>query len=310
VPNHIVIKAALLAVLFLAPNQARAEACPALGALIAEINIALDEALLDEAIDKAKKGQDALLCQPEPVNPLALSTIFHLKGAAHLFRGEERDAERAFEWAASIAPGSSLQAVFGEKATELYNQVRQRVLDTPPGRVEVLDPSPTRVWVDGMEISSGVPMNLAAGPHLVQWQADSTTEMKALELTLTPGEQRTLNLTGKKAISPEPLPKEKRSLFGENGPPKTMVIGGGGVLAGTAALLLGISASQHRNFMQNATRSPEEALTPEELTSLQGSINTLTTAGLGTGVVGAGLLGWGLLLDTQGGTAVSIAGRF
>ena len=62
--------------------------------------------------------------------------------------------------------------------------------------------------------------------------------------------------------------------------------------------------------MQNGQRLPENALTPDELTSLQGSINTLTTAGLGTGVLGAGLLGWGLLIDTQEGTAVSIAGRF
>ena len=301
-PTRIAVKAGLLAVLFLAPSQASAEACPALGELIAEINSALDEALLDEAIEKAKKGQDALLCQPNPVNPLALSTIFHLKGAAHLFRGEERDAERAFEWAASIAPGSSLQAVFGEKATDLYNQVRQRVLDTPPGRVEVVDPSPTRVWVDGMEIAAGVPMNLAAGPHLVQWQADATTEMKALELTLTPGEQRTLNLTGKQVTAAPEAAKDRSSLFSGNGPPKTVVVVGGGVLAGTAAVLLGLSASNHAAFQT------DEELTPDDLRDLQGSINSLTTAGIATGAVGAGLLGWGLLLDSQAG--VSIAGRF
>jgi len=178
------------------------------------------------------------------------------------------------------------------------------VLDTPPGRVEVVDPSPTRVWVDGMEIAAGVPMNLAAGPHLVQWQADATTEMKALELTLTPGEQRTLNLTGKQATAQQESPKEKSSLFSGNGPPKAVVVAGGGVLAGTAAVLLGLSASNHSAFMN------DEGLTPDDLRGLQASINSLTTAGVATGAVGAGLLGWGLLLDSQAGAAVSIAGRF
>ncbi len=72
--------------------------CPRLPQAIRAINEALNEAMLDEAVRLAEQAAKATLCQPLPINPLALTGVFHMKGAVHTFRGETaaaRDVQAA-----------------------------------------------------------------------------------------------------------------------------------------------------------------------------------------------------------------------
>jgi len=294
----------MVSLLFLAlpMRSAQAQDCPSIGASITSISTALDEALLDEALAEAQAGEEALRCQTQPVSTLLLTTLLQLKGVVHLFRGEEREAERAFEWAVAVAPTGSLDKDLGDKSSNLYDEVRERVLATPMGTLEIKDD--VAIWIDGREVPSGSPIELPAGPHLVQWQPH-LEEMKTLQLTLTPGESRTLTLT---AVKVSGSGKEKgqttRALAGWwSGNRRTALLGGGSAAVGTGVAFLALSVVRYKEFEANEDGGELE------LTQMANDVNQATQIGAAAGIVGAAALGVGLI-PSKDGTALVLEGRF
>ncbi len=282
-------------------RSVQAQECPSIGDSITAINAALDEALLDDALAEALAAEEALRCQTQPVSTLLLTTLLQLKGAVHLFRGEEREAERAFEWAVSVAPTGRLDTNLGEKSSDLYDVVRARVLSTPMGRLEITDE--VKIWIDGREVPSGTSVELPAGPHLVQWQPH-LEDLKTLQLTVTPGEARTLTLiTVQVAASGKGKGESKRALarwWGQNR--RIALLGGGSAAAGTGVALLAVSAVRYQSFL-----SPDT--TPGDLVTLADQVNRATVIGATAGVVGAAALTFGLR-PSESGPELVLGGTF
>ena len=294
----------MVSLLFLALplRSAQAQDCPSIGASITAINAALDEALLDEALAEAQAGEEALRCQAQPVSTLLLTTLLQLKGTVHLFRGENREAERAFEWAVAVAPTGSLDKELGVKSSNLYDEVRERVLATPMGSLEIQDD--VAIWIDGREVPSGSPIELPAGPHLVQWQPH-LGELKTLQLTLTPGESRTLTLT---AVKVSASGKEKgqttRALAGWwSGNRRTVLLRGGSAAAGTGVAFLALSVVRYNEFNGDNTSGKDD------LTDMANGVNRATQIGATLGIAGAAALGLALVPSTDG-TTVVLQGAF
>ena len=282
-------------------------ACASLSTALTAINAALDEALLDEAEALADDARRSLLCQPEPVPAMVINAIFSLKGAVHIFQGREKAAEEAFEWAVAVSPLAPLDAMLGARPIEAYNRVRDDVLSRPVGTLKLQGDA--QAWVDGRSILIGTPVELPAGPHLLQWQREGNP-MKGRVISVASGEVRTLpvgkgvaavpnatvsNAAVSDAVAlPSPTgPAQRRNLY--------LASGGGLVAAGGGLLVAGLT--------KRGQIDDGDFETMDDLDQLASSANSLGAIGIASAALGAGLLGFGLV-TTEATTAVVLRGRF
>jgi hypothetical protein len=285
-----------------AQDAAAEPACASLSTALTAINAALDEALLDEAEALADDARRSLLCQPEPVPAMLINAIFSLKGAVHIFQGKEKAAEEAFEWAVAVSPLAPLDAMLGARPVEAYNRVRDEVLARPVGTLHLQGDA--QAWVDGRSSPIGTPLELPAGPHLLQWQKEGEP-MQGRIISVASGEVRTLPVgkgggaafnaaVSDAAALPSPTGlAQRRNLY--------LASGGGLVAAGGGLLVAGLAK---RGQVEDGDFD-----TMGELDQLAASANTLEAIGMASAALGAGLLGVGLV-TTEATTAVVLRGRF
>jgi hypothetical protein len=291
-----------------AAAEAPAEpACASLSTALTAINAALDEALLDEAEALADDARRSLLCQPEPVPAMVINAIFSLKGAVHIFQGKEKAAEEAFEWAVAVSPLAPLDAMLGARPIEAYNRVRDDVLARPVGTLHLQGDA--KVWVDGRSIPIGSPVELPAGPHLLQWQKPGKP-MKGRIISVASGEVRTLPVgkggaAASNAAVSEAAVSEAAALPSPTGLTQRrnlyLASGGGLVAAGGGLLVAGLT--------KRGQVDGGEFEDLNELDELASSANALGALGMASAALGAGLLGVGLV-TTEATTTVVLRGRF
>ncbi len=270
--------------------------CVHLAKAIPAINAALNEALLDEAMDLADQAAEGISCQPEPVSSLALTAVFHMKGAVHTFRGEEQAAREAFAWAVSVSPLATLDEILGAKAQEVFQATQAEFLERPGGILRLNGQS--KVWIDGRVVPTNTLIELPSGNHLLQWQnPGEPLQGKAIEVT--PGETRTLPVgiqvappLEEAAALPDPaLLAKKRWLY----------LGSGSTLVVTGGILLNQGLTHRESIEQGDFKNPAD------LDDMADKANAFGGMGLGTAALGVALVGIGFVTTTP---AVSFGGTF
>jgi len=276
--------------------------CVHLSKAIPAINTALSEALLDEAMDLAEQAANSLSCQPEPVSSLALTAVFHMKGAVHTFRGEEQAAREAFGWSVSVSPLATLDEILGEKAQKAFTETQAELLERPGGVLRLNGES--KVWIDGRVVPTNTLIELPSGNHLLQWQnPGGPLEGKAIEVT--PGETRTLPV----GIQAPPGPPEGSDLEDAAALPnpallaqrRLLYLGSGSTLVLTGGILL------NQGLARRADIENGEFDNPEHLEDMADKANALGGMGMGTAALGAALVGIGFVTTTP---TVSFGGSF
>ncbi|MEE2750704.1 MAG: hypothetical protein VX519_04695 [Myxococcota bacterium] len=269
--------------------------CVHLSKAIPAINTALNEALLDEAMALADQTADSISCQPDPVSSLALTAVFHMKGAVHTFRGEEQAAREAFAWAVSVSPLATLDEILGSKAQQTFQEVQAELLERPGGILQLNGES--KVWIDGRVVPTNTLIELPSGNHLLQWQ-NPGEPIQGKPIEVTPGETRTLPVgiqappLEDAAALPDPaLLAKKRWLY----------LGSGGTLVVTGSLLLNQGLAKRENILDG------DFETPEDLDEMAVSANALGGMGMGTAALGVALMGIGFVTTTP---TVSFGGSF
>ncbi len=276
------------------PAQASEPAdCPDLTQVIKEINIALYAAEIDQAASLAASAEDALLCQLEPINPLVLFQVFQYAGAVQIFQGEEGAAREAFEKAVAMAPGQNLDPILGSDADDAFQGVKEEVLKRPPGSLEAHFDG--EAWIDGHRAVTGGTVDLTPGVHLFQWKVHGEP-LQARLLHVTAAETRKL------AFGEAAEARLETAVAAQNAPAVAdlaglqhlrtpMLTGGGGLLA-VGAGLMGLAAKNVNQFPN------EQFQTAGAAEQAQRSTNTLAALGVGTAVLGTGLLGVGLAVSS------------
>ena len=258
--------------------------CGALTQAISEIQSALDDGDLEVARDRAEQAKRDFLCQEGPINNLILVSILHLSGAAHLYIGNEDAAWNDFAFSASAAPLATINSVLGARATETHERLRQSVLAAPSGRLQMQGSA--EVWLDGASIQTGVPLDVTAGQHLVQWRQDGMP-MQNRVYTVESGELRAIPVSADSGD----IIEEGLSGSGDLTPRHYAMIGGGVSLA-TSGLLFYMSTSTKAEF--------DSTTDPTELDSLRSKYNGLVIGSALTAALGvAGLSGAFIFMDTE-----------
>lgn len=280
-------------------SAALAGACPDLGASINGISAALNDVDLDSARSISLEATAGLACQPAPINPVVLTSLFQLAGAVELFMGEPVAADVLFERAASVSPLATIDPVLGDDAAAAYDAVRKQVMDTPGGTLRV--EGQVEAWLDGRPIAPGGDVDVAVGNHLLQWREAPDAPLQARVVRVATREGRVLPLGAQTAAAATPAAGGTggASASGSSGSGARMgALAGGavGVIAG--GVLIGVAGLSHSAF--------DRETDPTELGRLQTRTNALTIAGLGVGAVGLAVGGVGVvLLDGGGGLSWS-----
>jgi hypothetical protein len=273
--------------------------------VIKDINIALYAAEIDEAEALAASAEEALLCQSEPINPLVLFQVFQYAGAVQIFLGQEDTARAAFETAVAMAPGQNLDPILGSDAEEAFQRVREEVLKRPPGSLQAHFDG--EAWIDGHRAVTGGTVDLTPGVHLFQWRVPGEP-LKARRLHVTGAETRKIafgeaaeaRLEAAVAAENAPPLAEAGALHGSRTP---LMASGGGLLAVGAGLVV-VARIKYADF-DSPTFETESGRTPEEqLRQKMAVTNTYAVLGLGSTVLGAGLLGVGVLVGDAPGITV------
>ncbi len=282
-------------------------ACASLSGALTDISAAIDEALLDEAEALADAARRSLLCQPAPVPAMMINAIFSLKGAIHIFQGKDAAGEEAFEWAVAVSPLAPLDAMLGARPIAAYNKVRDEVLARPVGTLRLQGDA--QAWVDGRPVPIGTPAELPAGPHLLQWKKEGGP-MQGRIISVASGEIRTLPVGDPAAGSSSPATaapatESAATLPTQAAMPKERLLylagGGGLVAAGGGMLMAGLT--RRGQIEDGAFESVDE------LDKLASGANLLGAVGIASAVLGAGLLGVGVV-TTDSTAVVALGGRF
>ena len=249
--------------------------CRSLMDSVTEISIALDEAELDKAAAVTEQARRDLMCQPEPVNNLVLTQLYHFSGAVHLFQDNEQAAWEAFGFSASVSPMASLNPILGKEAEETHEAIRQSVIAAPPGQLQLSGDA--EVWLDGKTVPVGVAVDVTVGQHFLQWKTTGG-EMQNRIIRVESGEARAI------PVGPGAESFQTES-FGEGGASleaKHWVLIGGSVAAVTGGVLIALGAKAKSDY--------DNATDPNELEPLKNKANLLFTAGGITAGVGVGSL--------------------
>ena len=258
--------------------------CGVLSQAISEIQSALDDGDLEIARDRAEQAKRDFLCQDGPINNLILVSILHLSGAAHLYIGNDDAAWNDFGFSASAAPLATINPVLGTRATETHEVLRQSVLAAPAGRLQMQGSA--EIWLDGASIQTGVPLDVTAGQHLIQWREEGmpmqnriyrveSGELRAIPISSDAGDIIEEGLTGTGDLTPRHY----------------AMIGGGASLA-TSGLLFYMASSTKAEF--------DNTTDPTELDSLKSKYNGLIIGSALTGALGvAGLSGAFIFMDSE-----------
>jgi len=180
------------------------------------------------------------------------------------------------------------------------------VMARPPGSLTVKGEA--EAWIDGRPTPIDSPVELVAGPHLLQWRTPGEpTQGRTLEIA--PREVRTLTV-GDVAV-PAASTSSSKDIAGAASLPdaddlakrRMVYLASGGGLVATGGALLGIGL-QKRGQVAGLSANDEDALR-----ELAAQANTLGAMGMTTAGLGAGLLGLGLL-TTGPEMTVSLRGQF
>ncbi len=269
--------------LLLLPSVGYAQDCMDLVDAVDSIAAALAEVEIERAQELADQATHQLECQSQPVNTVMLSGLFQLTGAVAVFSGEDADAEQAFARAVAISPTSTIDPVYGEDVEKQYQAVQHRLLDEAGG--SILLTGSAKAWLDGRQVTMGVPIDVVVGHHLLQWQEDDEP-MQAREIRVAAMETRALTLG---EADPDAQRRGNRQIVSGAGG------GGGGSTAGTAMLigggagvvvggvLLGLAAGAQSSFYQETD--------PTALQSIQARNHAFAISGLSLMAAGAGTVG-------------------
>ena len=276
--------------------RAEAQECINLTEALNGIHKYLDEVMLEEARSLALQAQRQLACQPDPVNPLVLTSLYGASGAVNFFLGEEQAARTDFQLALATAPTTALDARYGEEAGVLFESVRAQVLEQPGGKLIIS--GDVSAWIDGQPTIPDQPIPLAAGQHLLQWKSD-TAVMAGRSIDVGPGEARTLHLG-------EPPPDQR---------PVYLASGGALALAGGTLLALASRAvndfneygEEYKSALESADNHTEHQ---DKLQSLVRKNHALAISGSVIGLAGVGLAVVGMAQSPPGSYGVSLEGRW
>jgi len=275
--------------------HASGDACPSITELTSGISKAVAEAELEQAGALAAQSKQAALCQQQPLQTMLLAQLFRMSGAAYYFNGDMAGATSSLTLAASISPGEDLEALFGAPASKFYSGIRDQVVAN--GGASIVLKGEAEAWIDGRALRVGVPRDITAGPHILQTR-EAGGAIQSRELTLASGEDHVLQLGATTAAAaPAPAPAEPvqspaaapAATTSGSISKNTMMLGGGGALVATGAVMLFLASQSHRDFDNETDAS--------RLPGLQSKTNSMATAGLVSGVAGLGLVGAGTMLS-------------
>lgn len=247
--------------------------CTNLMSAVSQISASLDQAQLEEASVLATKAREDLSCQEKPVSNLVLTSVFHLSGAVHMFLGEEKQAWEAFGFSASIAPMASINPVLGAQAQETHEILRQSVLAAPQGQIQFAGNA--NVWLDGKPAEIGPSIDMPAGQHFLQWQAEGQP-MQNRVIRVESGEARAI------PVGPGAESFKGDSFGGIKLEAKHWAMMGGGAAVVTGGVLLALGFKAKADF-ENTTNQAE-------LDQLAQKANTLLIAGGATAGLGLSAL--------------------
>jgi hypothetical protein len=274
-----------------------ADACPSLTDTASALRTAVSEARLEETPKLSAQAWAALLCQTDPMQPLLIGQTFQVIGAAAFFNGNISAADEAFTWAASTSPGTDLDTIYGKPALGFYNKVRDRVV--AGGGATVALAGDGAAWIDGRALRPGIARDVTSGPHLLQTQ-EPGGPVVTQEVQLAAGVDEVVTVGATAAAAPaEPAAAPS----GGTGPSRKMLImGTGGALVATSAVLMALAANAHKDF--------DSATDPGALEGLKSKTNTLGLSGVATGLAGVGVLGAGVFLMGETGIGLGIRGHW
>ncbi len=279
-------------VLLAVPGVARAQDCADLVAAVDQVSAALATVELEQAQVLADGALQQLECQPEPINPLVLASLFQLAGAVSLYMGSQTDAEQAFARAVAASATTPVDPMFGDDVQQIYLEVKRRVLEEPAGSLTVR--GQVEAWLDGRPLQVGLPVDVTVGHHLLQW-SEGEEPLQGREIRVAAMEARLLTL----GEAPQESGRHERldlQVDTGGGAPRTAfwIGGGAGVLAG--GVLLGLAVGTQTAFYREED--------PDRLETIQGRNHAFIISGLGLGVAGAGVLGASFLVDGTPGVRV------
>jgi hypothetical protein len=269
------------------PGVAHAAACDDLVQSMAAIQAALAEVEIERAQGLAQWAAGQVACQPQPVNTVVLASLFHLVGAAEAFAGATQAAEQAFARAVAVSPTAPIDPVFGEEVAAAFGKVQRRVAAEPGGTVTVL--GPVEAWIDGRPVKVGLPVDLIAGTHLLQWQEEDVP-VQGREIEVAPMEARQLTLGAVATLEGGARPPRPPR---EGSPLRTALLAGGGAGVAVGAVFLGLASAT-----QNAFWREED---PAALEGMQARNHAFALTGAGLALLGAGSAGASFLIDGQPG---------
>ncbi len=274
-------------------GAALAQDCPNLGEAITGISAALNDVDLETARSLSLEATAGLLCQPEAVNTVLLTSLYQLSGAIELYMGETDAADILFERAVAVSPLAQIDPMLGADAEAAYDAVRAQILETPGGTLRV--DGRVEVWLDGRPINTGAPHDVTVGNHLLQWKQGPEEAMEARIVRVSSGEGRSLPLgSGDGSSSPPPRSSSRSSDSsggGGRGASVGLLAGGGfGVVAG--GVLIALAGVSHNAF--------ENEPNPHELEAHQTRTNALAISGMAVGAIGVAAAGVGVVVLDDG----------
>ena len=287
----------LLALWWLAPaaQAQRPDECTDLATALRQVSQSLDEVRLDDAIAQGSAAEQDLPCQTEPVNTLRLTTLYQLMGAVYFYMGQSADSELYFGKAVAVSPGSTLDPSFGERASQIYEDVRIRTLGVPTGSVAAADD--VQAWLDGHPLTPGLPTDVAAGSHLIQVRQPDGS-LLAEQIRVAPEQAFTVRVQGPVTAALRMSAHHTQQSTG--GPaavhPSSVWLGAGGGALLAGGVVMGLAAASHARFDNTTDIS--------ELDTLRNRTNLLGTVGLSLELAGAGLVGGAFLLPTTAGAVL------
>ena len=268
------------------------ESCLDLASAVKGIHQHLEEALLEEARSLALQAQEALSCQPAPVSPLLLISLFGASGALELFEGNQAAARRDFQHALSFSVTAPLDARYGDEALALYTQVQADSLALPAAQITLH--GQVRAWLNGNPVVLGQMFSVRPGQHLLQWREPDAPLVSHIVQVL-PGDVRTGWLTGQ--------PLDKRPIRAATG--LSLVLAGGSLVA------LGAQQTEEfENYPQDFRIYGDDAPTADGLERLSRRNHALVISGSLLSLAGLGVASLSLSPPENDNLGVSVGGTW
>jgi hypothetical protein len=329
------LRSACAFVVLVAPATAAA-ACPDVPSQLEEAWAQFDDAEVEQAKSVIERAYDSLACQESVLDNEELLALYRLDALVSLALGDEKGAVYATIRAVSANPEESPPAELGPELRDLFGTWSSRLANVA---VDVSVADGGQAWIDGRLVTSGSPLVVVEGDHLIQTKTPDGLVSAVVELSkdhvVTTGvdavaavpvpEPEPAPLPAPLPVEPQPvapLPKPAKEARGPRNRPMWLIASGIGttVLGGATLAWGGISEQRfvttqfHDEEYAGCQRGSScyDQARADAITSQAIRVRTLYTVGYSLVGAGAGLTVTGVVgfPGKPAEAVVGIRGRF